>query len=264
MEHQVLNVSLIQSDLIWEDPTANRISFKKHFNQVPDDCNLIILPEMFTSGFTMNPSTVAETMDGITVQWLRSNARQINCAICGSLVIEESGIYYNRFLFVSPDGTIQQYDKRHTFNMAGEGDTYQAGTQVRVIDYLGWKILPQVCYDLRFPVFSRNTTAYDLVIYVANWPETRIAAWDTLLKARAIENMSYAIGVNRIGVDGNKLRYIGHSAVYGILGEPVDSIIQDTAIAGEKVITAALLKKNIHKLRTALPFLEDRDAFTLE
>lgn len=264
MENELLNVCLIQSDLIWEDAVANRASFEQLFDKVPTTCHLIILPEMFTSGFTMNACAVAEGMDGTTIKWLQKNALQRNCAICGSLVIEESGTYYNRFLFVSPDGAIQQYDKRHTFNMAGEGDTYQAGAQVQVINYLGWKILPQVCYDLRFPVFSRNTTAYDLVIYVANWPKTRIAAWDTLLQARAIENMSYAIGVNRVGVDGNDLTYVGHSAVYDLLGEPVGSGIQDGEEAGEKVIVATLSQKRIKKIRAALPFLQDRDAFTLD
>lgn len=264
MENELLNVCLIQIDLIWEDPAANRASFEQLFEQVPPTCHLIILPEMCTSGFTMNPSAVAEAMDGTTVKWLQKNALQRNCAICGSLVIEEGGTYYNRFLFVSPDGAIQQYDKRHTFNMAGEGDTYQAGTQVQVINYLGWKILPQVCYDLRFPVFSRNTTAYDLVIYVANWPQTRIAAWDTLLQARAIENMSYAIGVNRVGVDGNDLTYVGHSEVYDLLGEPVGSGIQDGQEAIERVIMATLSQKRIKKIRDALPFLQDRDAFTLD
>lgn len=268
MENDTLKVSLIQSDLIWEQPAANRRAFEIHFNQVPSDCNLVVLPEMFTTGFTMNPDHIAETMEGETIQWLRLHAKKMDCAICGSIAITADDTFYNRFLFVRPDGSIDYYNKRHTFNMAGEGEKYQAGSEVVTIDYLGWKILPQVCYDLRFPVFSRNTVAYDLIIYVANWPMTRIAAWDTLLKARAIENMSYAIGVNRVGVDAHALTYVGHSAIYDVLGEPAhnltDGDVPDGAHEETCVISGTLSRKRVQKMRSALPFLEDRDAFTLD
>lgn len=264
MKNDTLKVSLIQTALHWEHPTKNRLMFEHHFKKVPDSCDLLVLPEMFTSGFTMNPEVVAETMTGTTVGWLKSHAKKLNCAICGSLVIAEGDLFYNRFLFVKPDGSMDQYDKRHTFNMAGEGLKYQAGLSPIVITYRGWKIFPQICYDLRFSVFSRNTADYDLVIYVANWPKARIGAWDTLLKARAIENMSYAIGVNRVGIDGNDLEYIGHSAIYDPLGEHVEEQKDISHLEqGEMIITSKLLHKHLTTLRNKLPFLEDRDPFTL-
>ena len=183
---------------------------------------------------------------------------QKNIAICGSVIIKENEHYYNRFLFVKPNGAISHYDKRHRFMMAGEGELYTAGEDQVVIEYQGWKLFPQICYDLRFPVFARNTVDYDVVIYVANWPKPRVAAWDALLKARAIENMSYAIGVNRIGLDGNGLEYVGHSGVYNVLGDEIAF-----AKAEEKIMTAILSKTHIEATRKKLPFLKDRDTFML-
>jgi len=197
-------------------------------------------------------------MDGTTVNWLKEWASKLDVAICGSIAVTEESSYYNRFLFVKPSGSITGYDKRHTFNMAGEGDQYETGHEQVVIKYLGWKIFPQICYDLRFPVFSRNTMEYDLIIYVANWPKARIAAWDTLLKARAIENMSYCVGVNRLGTDGNNLEYVGHSVIHNCLGNPLTDINHEVGL-----ISASLSKTHVTKIREKLPFLEDKDRFTL-
>ena len=259
MKAITLQVSLIQTALFWEDAVSNRTHIEQLITSVPANTELIVLPEMFTTGFSMSPQSLAETMDGDTVQWMKQQAVITQAAICGSLIIHEGGLYYNRFLFITPEGETTSYNKRHTFNMAGEGEQYKAGDEQVVIHYKGWKLFPQICYDLRFPVYARNTFGYDLVIYVANWPKARITAWDTLLKARAIENMSYCIGVNRVGVDGNGLEYIGHSAVYDALGNEMT-----TAHTQENMVTTTLSKTHIEETRVQLPFLEDKDRFTLE
>ena len=254
-----LNVAVIQAHLAWENPAQNKKQFESLFKTIDQGIDVIFLPEMFTTGFTMSPKNVAETMDGSTVNWMQEWSQKLNAAIGGSLIIKDGNCFYNRFVFVTPDGTLRTYDKRHRFMMAGEGESYTAGSQQVIIHYKGWKILPQICYDLRFPVFSRNTQDYDIVVYVANWPKTRIAAWDTLLKARAIENMSYSIGVNRIGADGNNLEYIGHSGVYDLLGNTVAFGNEN-----EGVITAILSKEIITSTRSQLPFLNDRDHFNIK
>ncbi|TRX02267.1 nitrilase family protein [Flavobacterium gawalongense] len=254
-----MKTALIQSPLYWENPKQNRDYFEEKINTISDDIDLIVLPEMFTSGFTMSPENVAETMKGETVTWAKSLAKAKKTAITGSLVIEENSNFYNRMVFVFPSGEIQFYDKKHLFTLAGEDKVYTSGTQKIIVDYLGWKICLQVCYDLRFPVFSRNFEDYDLLIYVASWPKIRINAWDTLLKARAIENMSYAIGVNRIGEDNNGYQYTGHSQVVDFLGncivEPVES---------ESILFAELNKKEMLQSRQKLGFLNDRDAFEIK
>ncbi|MEP0263172.1 amidohydrolase [Dokdonia sp.] len=255
---ETLQVALIQSHLLWENPTANLVNFDALLEDVSDSTQLIILPEMFTTGFSMDPVTHAESMDGKTVQWLKKWSQKKNAAVCGSIIITDDNKYYNRFLFATPEGKIQSYDKRHRFMMAGEGGLYTAGQETMLIEYKGWKIFPQICYDLRFPVFARNTVEYDVLIYVANWPKPRVGAWDALLKARAIENMSYCIGVNRIGLDGNGLEYVGHSAVYNVLGDEIAF-----AKAEEKIITATLSKNHIKETRQRLPFLEDKDEFKI-
>lgn len=253
-----LNIILVQTHLHWENPVANRKHFETLIEAVVEDTNLIILPEMFTTGFSMNASQLAETMQGDTVSWMKDLAKAKNAAICGSVIITENGKYYNRFLFVKPSGEIDYYDKRHTFNMAGEGEVFEYGMEQVVVEYLGWKLGLQVCYDLRFPVFARNTQGYDALIYVANWPKPRVAAWDALLKARAIENMSYCIGVNRVGLDGNGLEYVGHSGVYDALGAEIAF-----AKAEQKNLSLRLSKAHIISSREQLPFLQDRDDFTL-
>src|SRR5690606_26947134 len=188
-----LKVAIIQSDLVWENPEQNRKNFSEKIEMINGSVDLIVLPEMFTTGFTMNASLVAETMEGNTVAWMQKTASETHAAIVGSVIISEANKFYNRLLFVEPSGAITHYDKRHTFTLAGEDKVYASGTQKIIIDYKGWKICPLICYDLRFPVWARNTENYDALIYVGNWPKPRILAWDTLLKARAIENMSYCI-----------------------------------------------------------------------
>jgi predicted amidohydrolase len=254
-----LQVALIQADLIWENPEQNRANFSDKIETISNPVDLIILPEMFTSGFTMNAKEIAETIAGETITWLKHITKTKQCAIMGSLVIEENNSYYNRCVFVHPNGTIDTYDKRHTFTLAGEHKIYKAGTEKVIVNYKGWKICPLVCYDLRFPVWARNAEGYDLLIYVANWPKVRISAWDALLKARAIENMSYCIGVNRVGLDGNNHEYPGHSACYDVLGNRVDT----TAENKETTEIVILSKPHIETYRNKLNFLNDKDNFTL-
>lgn len=223
-----------------------------------EDVDLIVLPEMFSSGFTMNPKAVAETMEGETVSWIQHLAKAKNCAITGSLVIEENENFYNRLVFVFPTGEIKTYDKRHLFTLAGEHQFYTAGIEKLIVEYKGFRICPLVCYDLRFPVFSRNVEHYDILLYVANWPKPRINAWDILLKARAVENMCYIVGVNRIGTDDNNHEYVGHSQVVDCLGnyvlEPQEA---------DSVFIVSLDKAKLLEIREKLAFLNDRDTFEI-
>ena len=258
MQNQ-LKTAIIQTDLVWENPKENRKNFKMKFEMLPEDVDLIILPEMFTTGFTMNAEAVAETMDGKSVTWMIDCAQEFDVAITGSVIIKEENNFYNRLIFALPDGNITTYDKRHTFSLAGEDKVFSAGDQKIIIDYKDWKICPQICYDLRFPVWARNVEDYDLLLYVANWPKPRIAAWDALLKARAIENMSYCIGVNRIGLDGKENEYCGHSAVYDVLGNNLNTIRPNK----EQVEVITLEKKHIAYYRDKLKFLDDKDTFTI-
>lgn len=253
-----MKTALIQCPLVWENPQANRDYFSDKINAIQEKVDLIVLPEMFSTGFTMNPETVAEKMQGETVLWMQMVAQTKNSAIMGSVIIVENGNYYNRLLFVYPSGTIQTYDKRHLFSLAGEDKSYTSGKEKLIIDYNGWKICPLICYDLRFPVFSRNDAEYDLLVYVANWPKPRINAWDTLLKARAIENMSYVIGVNRIGEDGNGHEYIGHSQIV----DPLGNTVLD-ASENEGFFVADLNKQSMLETRKKFAFLNDQDHFTI-
>jgi predicted amidohydrolase len=253
-----MKIVLIQSPLVWENAQANRIYFAEKITSIESNVDLIVLPEMFTTGFTMNPQNVAETMDGETVSWMKDTAEKTTSAICGSVVIIENNHYRNRFLFVFPSGEIQFYDKRHLFMLTGEDKAYASGEKKVIIEYKAWKICPQVCYDLRFPVFSRNVEGYDLLIYSANWPEARINAWDILLKARAIENMSYVIGVNRIGEDNNDYNYPGHSQVLDCFGNYIVPPSEN-----EGVFIAGLDKNTMFEARKKFGFLNDRDAFTV-
>lgn len=254
-----MKIALIQSDLYWEEVSKNRNNFESKINQIDSEVNLIVLPEMFSTGFTMNALAVAETMNGETILWMQAMAKQKNCAITGSLVITENDQFYNRMFFVFPSGEIQYYNKRHLFALAGEDKTYTAGTEKVIVDYLDWKICLQVCYDLRFPVFTRNTENYDLLVYVANWPKVRTNAWDILLKARAVENLSYVVGVNRIGFDANNYEHIGHSQVVDFLGnyilEPQEA---------EAIFVVELDKNNMLETRKKLDFLSDKDLFKIK
>jgi predicted amidohydrolase len=254
-----LQVALIQTHLVWENPIQNRQLLSQKIESLSDTVDIIVLPEMFTTGFTMNASNFAETMQGDTVNWMLTIAKQRQVAITGSLIIKEHNQFYNRLLFVHPDGHIDIYDKRHTFTLAGEDKVFASGTDKVIIHYKDWKLCPMICYDLRFPVWARNVEAYDVLLYVANWPIVRVQAWDTLLKARAIENMAYCIGVNRVGLDGNNHEYSGHSAVYDVLGNRIDHIPFDK----EAIEIVTLHKSEIETYRVKLNFLEDMDSFTL-
>ena len=254
-----MKVALIQSPLVWENPTANRNHFEEKINAIAEKVDLIVLPEMFTTGFTLNPAAVFETMEGETIQWLQLVAKVKNSAITGSLIIKEKNNYYNRLVFVFPSGEIQFYDKRHLFTLAGEDKVYTSGNQKWIVDYLGWKICPLICYDLRFPVFARNIEDYDVLIYVANWPKPRINAWDILLKARSVENMCYTIGLNRTGLDENNLEYVGHSQTVDFLG---NYILEPQEIVG--VFIVELNKEKLLETRNKLGFLNDRDSFELK
>ena len=252
-----MKIALIQTELSWENPNENKALLQEKINAISQYVDLIVLPEMFTSGFTMNPKNVAQTMQGEAILWLKETAKNKNCAIIGSLVIKENGNYFNRLVFVFPSGEIQTYDKRHLFTLAGEEKVYTAGNDKLIIEYKGFKICPLICYDLRFPVFARNVEDYDVLIYVANWPKPRVNAWDILLKARAVENMSYVIGVNRVGIDANNLEYIGHSAI-----DYLGNYIQEPQEI-EGVFIVELDKNEMLETRKKLNFLNNRDKFQI-
>jgi len=252
-----LTIAIIQADLVWETPLKNRYAFLTKIEALQDDIDLFVLPEMFTTGFTMNVESVAETMEGDTLKWMQYLAVKKQAAIVGSIIINENNKFYNRLFFVHPSRKVEYYDKRHTFTLAGEHKVFASGTKKLIVSYKGWKICPLICYDLRFPVWARNVENYDLLIYVANWPKPRITAWDTLLKARAIENMSYCIGVNRVGLDENKNNYPGHSAVYDGLGEQLSNFKEDK----EMIEIITLSKDHLTTIKEKLKFLDDRDLF---
>ena len=254
---ETLKIAAIQADLVWENPKANRAYFDAQIENLTHPVDLVILPEMFSTGFSMNPLLNAD--EGETLSWMKQKATEKNTAIAGSLKVKDNDHYYNRFYFVTPEGTVTHYDKRHLFTLTGEHNVYRRGEKPVIVNYKGWTILLQVCYDLRFPVFARNTSNYDLVLYVANWPKKRIFAWDTLLKARAIENMCYCIGVNRVGLDTNSYEYNGHSGIYDSLGATLAFAESD-----EKTIYTTLTKEHLSETRNQLNFLADQDAFTLE
>lgn len=253
-----MNVSLIQTDLSWEDPKANLARIETQLDLLPSASQLVVLPEMFTTGFTMNPKAVAESMDGPTLTWLQQKAADLEVAITGSYVVESDGEYYNRLVWVFPDGRHQSYDKRHLFTLAGEHEHYKAGTERLLVEWQGWKICPLICYDLRFPVWSRNTVGYDLLIYVANWPERRRHHWRSLLMARAIENQAYTIGLNRVGVDGKDFRYTGDSCVIDYAGE-----IRASLAIESTTNTVKLDKDTQQAYRKRFAFLPDQDNFTI-
>ena len=251
-----MKLAILQTDLVWENPIYNRLTIESKILSCDKKFDLLVLPEMFTSGFTMNPERVAETTEGETIQWLKNLAKAKKTAIMGSLVIAENGSYYNRLVFVTRKGILAHYNKRHLFTLAGEEKIYTKGTEKVIIEYKKWKICPQICYDLRFPVFSRNTEEYDLLIYVANWPKPRIQAWNTLLKARAMENMCCVVGVNRVGKDANGMNYTEQSQVLDELSNELISPFEENDL---KVIT--LSKTKMHNNRNKLGFLKDKDNF---
>jgi omega-amidase len=255
-----LRLTLIQSSLHWENKEKNLEMFSEKISRLSNSTDLIILPEMFTTGFSMRPEIFAESMNGTTVEWMREKALENKCAITGSFICSENGNYYNRLIWMRSDGSYSTYDKRHLFSMGDENNHYTAGTEKIVEKIKGWRICPLICYDLRFPVWSRNTGNYDLLIYVANWPERRTHPWKTLLPARAIENQCYVVGLNRIGKDGNEIHHSGDSAVINAKGE----IISDISTNEEAVSTVSIDLQELVEFRKVFPVLNDADEFELK
>lgn len=252
----MITVALVQTDIVWENISENLKIYQDKINKIESD--VIILPEMFTTGFTMSPENLAEDMNGLTVNWMKENSEKLNSAICGSIIIKENNNFYNRFIWVNPDGTIYNYDKKHLFSFSGEDKSYTPGNTKLMVEYKGWKICPLICYDLRFPAWSRNLEDYDILIYVANWPTVRKHAWKNLLVSRAIENQCYVIGVNRVGFDNNGNFYSGETSLINALGETV--YIRSHS---EDIYTNTLTKLELNKVRKNLPFLSDRDNFQI-
>lgn len=269
-----LNVTLVQSNLIWEDREKNLLNFEEKINAINNPTDLIILPEMFNTGFTMNNKKSAEDMNGITMNWLSKIAAFKNCSITGSLIIKEGDFYFNRLIWMNRDGSFYKYDKHHLFRYGKENLNFNQGNESLTVELNGWKIKPLICYDLRFPVWSRNKVNlqstkhearstefdYDFLIYIANWPSPRKYAWKSLLIARAIENMSYAIGVNRIGTDGKGLEYKGKSLAIDFNGEILTELKNDA----EEIQTIALSYEKLKSFRDTFGFYLDWDKFSIK
>lgn len=258
-----MRVSIIQTALQWESPEANRSMLSAKLTPLQGQTDLVVLPEMFPTGFSMNAGTLAETMDGPTMHWLSETAGQLGAALTGSFICVENGRHYNRLVWMFPDGQFQYYDKRHLFALAGEHKHFAAGRKRILVEWKGWRICPLICYDLRFPVWSRNAAGqeedvYDMLIYVANWPVRRSHHWRSLLLARAIENQAFTIGVNIFGTDGSGLEYSGDSAVVDFSGQPLCQISGQEGIG-----TTELSLEDMREYRRQLPFLHDGDAFRL-
>ncbi|HAA01232.1 MAG TPA: amidohydrolase [Flavobacteriales bacterium] len=253
-----LKVCIVQTELDWENPEANRMRFDRLLQNVQAD--LIVLPEMFSTGFSMQPEKLAEAMSGDTVQWMLTTARKKNAVLTGSVIIKAEDQYVNRLLWINPSGTIEYYDKRHLFRMGNEHEHYSAGSTKIFPEVKGWRICPLICYDLRFPVWSRNSSPfYDVLIYVANWPELRREPWMTLLSARAIENQSYVVGVNRIGTDGRGIAHSGDSCVMDAKGMRISSDSYNC-----ELVETVLLKRNeLLDFREKFPVLLDGDDFSI-
>ena len=302
-----LTITIIQTDLKWEDKAANLRMLESKILSISENTELVVLPEMFSTGFSMRPEALAEKMDGPTLAWMRSVAARKRIILTGSVIIEEEGNYFNRLIWMLPNGEYGYYDKRHRFAYAGEDQQYSAGHRRLVASVKGWKILPLVCYDLRFPVWSRQTPAppadiseqaanpglvptppspvagstatphpapsatsapsleYDILLYVANWPERRSLAWKTLLQARAIENQSYVVGLNRVGNDGNNIYHSGDSMIIDPLGEILyHGAAKDHGAAKEDIFTITLQKETLTDIRQRFPFWRDADSFSIQ
>lgn len=256
---KALKITLIQTDTLWEQIDLNLRNLDKKFQEVPEDTDLVVLPELFSTGFTMNGNHLAEKMNGKTVNWMLNWAKKINSVLVGSVLIKENGDYFNRLIVAFPSGKTLHYDKRHLFSFAGEHQVFSQGKTRIIFEYKGFTICPLICYDLRFPVWARNTENYDVLLYTANWPNARINAWDTLLKARSIENLCYTIGLNRVGIDNNDLVYTGHSSVYDAMGDLILAFEENK----ENVRSVVLSKAHLTSVRKKFSFLEDRDSFKL-
>ena len=262
-----LTISTIQTNLHWENKTANMNMLEEKIQSLRQKTEIVILPEMFTTGFSMNTHDLAETMDGLSVEWMKKMSVENRIILTGSLIIKEEGKYYNRLIWMMPNGDFGYYDKRHLFGYANENGFYHPGSKRLICSVKGWKINLQVCYDLRFPVWARQASAsteeprpeYDILVYIANWPERRSHAWKTLLCARAIENQCYVIGVNRVGNDGNDIYYSGNSLLIDPLGEVLYHMADE-----EDIFTITLEKDKLEEVRSRFPFLKDGDRFMIE
>ncbi|MFN8287448.1 MAG: amidohydrolase [Chitinophagales bacterium] len=252
-----LRITLIQTNLHWENIAANLAMFTEKLSTV-GETDVIVLPEMFSTGFSMRAKELAEPMDGSAVQWMRKMAAEKNCVITGSLIIKENGLFYNRLVWMRPDGTYETYNKRHLFSLSGEERTYTQGYDKLIVELNGWRVFPLICYDLRFPVWSRNRNDYDVLLYVANWPERRVQAWKYLLIARAIENQSYCVGLNRVGNDGNDIYHSGDSMALDPFGNVLYHKEHD-----EDISTIELDYEELKKTRNTFRFLNDADDFVI-
>lgn len=258
-----LTITIIQTALHWEDKAANLAMFESKIDSIKDKTEIVVLPEMFSTGFSMKPELLAETMDGDTVRWMKRMAAEKKIILTGSIIAKEGDEYFNRLIWMLPNGQYGVYDKRHRFAFAGEDQHYTAGSKRLIASVKGWKINLLVCYDLRFPVWARqqssdNGLEYDLMIYVANWPERRSHAWKTLLQARAIENQSYVVGVNRVGIDGNNINHSGDSMIIDPLGEALYHKKEQ-----EDIFTITLDKEHLNTVREKFPFWKDADDFNI-
>lgn len=254
-----MNISVIQPDIIWEDKPANFANLQgliaPHFNKT----DIVILPEMFNTGFSMNPEKLGESNSGETVEWMKNLSVKGNFGICGSFIVRENQTFLNRWFFVTPGADLWYYDKRHLFSMGGEDRLFTSGRSRLIFSFRGFRISPYICYDLRFPVWSRNHNEFDLIIYAANWPEVRRNVWTTLLKARAIENQCYVAGSNRIGTDGAGIKYCGDSMIINPRGD----IISSAEMPAESSVTAELSLTDLNDFRKKFPVTDDADDFTI-
>lgn len=260
MTQEILHVSVFQFDLVWENPVANRTKIDEWLRKSNEKTDVIFFPEMFTTGFSMNVSGLAETMDGETVGWMKARSAEFQTALCGSLIIREDGKFFNRLLFVEPSGEVHFYNKRHLFTMSKEESHFEKGTERLIVNYKGWRICTLICYDLRFPVWARNRDEYDLLVYSANWPQARTEVWNTLLRARAIENQAYVVGANRVGVDGNLVSYSGNSQLIN----PKGGLLSEIGDHHKGIVSAGLSFSEMIKFRTDFPVLNDADEFDMK
>ncbi|MBU8891763.1 MAG: amidohydrolase [Bacteroidales bacterium] len=254
-----LKISCIQTDLVWENIDKNLKQFSEKLNQLPKDSELVVLPEMFTTGFSMNSLELAETMDGKSYHWMKEQSKKIGKILVGSIIIKENNNYYNRCITMFPSGEFHSYDKGHLFRMEKEHEDFTKGESKTIFKHNGWRICTLICYDLRFPVWSRNKDDYDLLIYIASWPESRKEVWNTLLKARAIENQSYVIGVNRIGSDGEGISYSGDTVIINAKGQ----ILAKANDYTDEIINAELSLNELNKFREKFPVFLDADNFKI-
>jgi omega-amidase len=254
-----ISIALAQVDLFWEDPKKNLDHLTRLIEESTEPSDIVVLPETFTTGFSMKAPQLAEAMDGPSVLWMKQSAKKTNSAICGSLIIKENNHFFNRFIFATPEGELFHYDKRHLFSIGGEKKSFTAGLQRKIVNYLGWRIGLYICYDLRFPVWCRNRNDTDLMLFTANWPMPRNLAWEALLRARAVENQVYLAGVNRIGSDGNRIMYIGNSRLI----DPVGNFVLEPSLPSEKLLRGEIVLGKLLELRKKFPVAKDADLFEI-